>query len=155
RRGPSRSNRTWKIGTQPIVENRVASREPLAHNARPRRRRGARVSKARDLAHGLAYLSPNLIGFLVFTFLPVLAIFVVAFTTGDYTSGFDAEGRFRIDAEWCGLDHFRTMLGDGELWQSLWNTAFLMLSIPIQMACALGLAILLNQKVPGRVLYRT
>lgn len=113
------------------------------------------MSKARDLAHGLAYLSPNLIGFLVFTFFPVLAIFVVAFTTGDYTSGFDAEGRFRIDAEWCGLEHFRAMLGDGELWQSLWNTAFLMLSIPIQMACALGLAILLNQKIPGRVVYRT
>ncbi len=113
------------------------------------------MSKARDLAHGLAYLSPNLIGFLVFTFFPVLAVFVVAFTTGDYTSGFDANGEFRIDAEWCGLDNFRTMLGDGELWQSLWNTAFLMLSIPIQMACALGLAILLNQKVPGRVVYRT
>src|SRR5690606_31105250 len=31
----------------------------------------------------------------------------------------------------------------------------LMLSIPIQMAFALGLAILLDQKIPGRVLYRT
>ncbi len=112
-------------------------------------------SPARNLAHGLAYLAPNMAGFLVFTFLPVLAIFVVAFTSGDYTSGFDAQGAFQIDAHWVGLSHFGALLRDDEFWQSLWNTAFLMLSIPIQMALALGLALLLNQKIPGRVVYRT
>lgn len=112
-------------------------------------------SAAGDLAHGLAYLAPNLGGFLVFTFLPVLAVFVVAFTTGDYTSGIGPDGSFYVDAAWCGLDNFRAMASDGEVWRSLWNTGVLMLAIPLQMALALGLALLLNQKVPGRVIYRT
>ena len=113
-------------------------------------------SSLRDFGRGMAYLSPNLGGFLLFTFLPVLAIFVVAFTTGDYTSGIDPEsGEFAIDAQWAGIDHFVRMAGDREFWQSLWNTFVLMLSIPIQMALALGLALLLDRKLPAKALYRT
>jgi len=58
----------------------------------------------------MAYLSPNLFGFLLFTALPVLAVFLVAFTTGEYTSRIDPEtGEVSIDAEWCGLQHFERM----------------------------------------------
>ena len=109
-----------------------------------------------NLLRGLAYLAPNFGGFLLFTFLPVLAIFLVAFTTGDYTSGFNPEtGVFEIDARWCGLEHFRTLLFDQEFWDSLYNTFVLMLAIPLSMALSLGLAMLLNVKVPGQVVYRT
>jgi multiple sugar transport system permease protein len=115
------------------------------------------------LARGWAYLTPNFFGFLVFTAIPVLAIFVVAFTKGDYTSTFDAvTGALTVDAEWCGLEHFRTMATDTRFWQSpvqgysaLWNTFVLMGSIPIQMGLALLLAIGINAKIPGRVAYRT
>jgi len=110
----------------------------------------------RRLLLGLAYLTPNFIGFFVFTFLPVAAIFVVAFTKGDYTSQIDpVTDHFTIDDVFCGLDHFRTLAGDARFASSLWNTFVLMLSIPIQMAIALGIAILLNQKIPGRVVYRS
>jgi len=113
-------------------------------------------TRLHDLARGLVYLAPNLFGFLVFTFLPVIAIFVVAFASGDFTSGLDPQtGELRLDAAWCGLKWFEVMLHDREFWQSLWNTAVLMLSIPIQMACSLGLALLINHKIPGRVAYRT
>jgi multiple sugar transport system permease protein len=120
-------------------------------------------SAGRDLARGLAYLSPNLGGFLLFTFLPVVAIFLVAFTSGHYTSGIDPEtGAWALDAEWVGLDHFRALAADERFWQSplkgpsaLWNTAVLMLSIPMQMALALGLALLLNAKIPARTVYRS
>ncbi|MBL4850362.1 MAG: sugar ABC transporter permease [Planctomycetes bacterium] len=109
-----------------------------------------------DLGRGLAFLAPNFVGFLLFTLVPVVAIFVVAFTTGSYASGVDpVSGSFWIDARFCGLDHFRTMLGDGAFWQSLGNTFVFLLAVPFSMAASLGLALLLNQKIPGRVVYRT
>lgn len=110
----------------------------------------------RNLGRGLLYLSPNLGGFLVFTALPVLAIFVVAFTKGDYATDLDPQtGAVSIRASWCGLENFRALVGDGEFWRSLANTAFFMLAIPITMALSLGLALLINQKVRGQVVYRT
>jgi ABC-type sugar transport system permease subunit len=110
----------------------------------------------RNLLRAVPYLLPNLLGFAVFTAVPVLAIFVVAFTTGEYTSSVDpATGNMVIDAQWHGLGHFQTLLRDAEFWSSLWNTSVLMLAIPIQMALALGLAILINQKIPGKTIYRT
>ena len=109
----------------------------------------------RNLLRGLAFLAPNLGGFLVFTALPVLAVFVVAFTRGEYTSHVDAAGRLHIDAQFVGLENFRQLVGDREFWGSLWNTVVLMLAIPATMALSLGLALLLNQRVPGRVVFRT
>lgn len=113
-------------------------------------------SSARDLGRGLLYLSPNLLGFLVFTALPVLAVFAVAFTSGSYASSIDpATGAARVDAHFVGLQNFRDMAGDAELWRSLWNTVVLMLAIPLQMALSLGLAMLLNRPGTGRVVLRT
>lgn len=113
-------------------------------------------SSARDLGRGLLYLSPNLFGFLVFTALPVLAVFVVAFTSGSYASEIDpATGAAHLDARFVGLDNFRAMAGDAELWRSLWNTVVLMLAIPLQMGLSLGLAMLLNRPGTSRVVLRT
>jgi multiple sugar transport system permease protein len=110
----------------------------------------------RDLGRGLLYLSPNLFGFLLFTALPVLAVFVVAFTQGAYTSSLDpATGAVSIDARFVGLDNFRAMAGDEELWRSLGNTVLLMLAIPVQMALSLGLAMLLNRPGTSRTVLRT
>lgn len=112
-------------------------------------------SPLRNLLRGLAFLAPNLGGFLVFTALPVLAVFAVAFTRGEYTSQVDPSGALHIDAHFVGLANFRDLLGDAEFWRSLWNTLFLMLAIPATMALSLGLALLLNHRVPGQVAFRT
>ncbi|MDF1664913.1 MAG: hypothetical protein P1V97_24340, partial [Planctomycetota bacterium] len=44
---------------------------------------------------------------------------------------------------------------DSKFWFYLYNTAFFMIGIPLGMACSLGLAVLLNQKIKGRMIYRT
>jgi multiple sugar transport system permease protein len=44
---------------------------------------------------------------------------------------------------------------DPKFWFYLYNTLFFMIGIPIGMACSLFLAVLLNQKIKRRVLYRT
>ena len=110
---------------------------------------------ARDLVRGLCYLGPNLGGFLVFTALPVLAVFGVAFTEGTYAPVRDGGGLLGLDARFVGLANFTHMLGDGDLARCLWNTAFLMLSIPLGMACSLGLALLLHRGAHAKVVLRT
>lgn len=134
----------------------MAALTALVAKLKPKSRPGSKSRELGDFGLGMAFLAPNFIGFLLFTLIPVLAIFVVAFTTGSYASGVDpVTGSFWIDARFCGLDHFRTMLGDGHFWQSLGNTFVFLLAVPFSMAASLGLALLLNQKIPGRVVYRT
>jgi len=65
-----------------------------------------------------------------------------------------------------GLRNFVDLLGissdeagwycnDPRFWKFLGNTFFLMMNIPICMAASLFLAIVLNQKIKGRVIFRT
>ena len=113
-------------------------------------------SPARNLLRGLAFLAPNLTGFLVFTALPVLAVFLGSFFQGEFTWLVDpTTGKGGFDARFVGLDNFAALLRDEEFWRSLWNTLFLMLAVPLTMALSLGLALLLHQRVPGRVVFRT
>lgn len=44
---------------------------------------------------------------------------------------------------------------DPKFWFTLYNTLIFMLGIPLGMGCSLGLALLLNRKIGGRVIYRT
>lgn len=57
-----------------------------------------------------------------------------------------------------GLDNWERMytefINQGIFWEVFWNTIILFLTIPAGIALALGLAVLLNQKFPGRDLYR-
>lgn len=101
------------------------------------------------------FLLPNIIGFLVFTAWPVVASALLSFTSWDLLS----------PPQWVGLDNFVELLGfskgpvgweanDPYFWKYLWNTLFLLLNLPLTIMGALGLAILLNQKLAGRYFYR-
>ena len=106
------------------------------------------MSKLRKLLVGLAFLSPNLVGFLVFMFLPVIASLVLSFTT------FDLVNLPKL----TGLGNFRDLLvGDQseQFYQAARNTAFLMLGIPVSILGSLFLAMVLNQKFRGMVFFRT
>jgi len=149
------------------------------------------------------FLMPSLLGFLAFTFLPILFSLVLAFCAWDL---------FR-PPRWVGLDNFSQLLGfvwressaldpvlsigviiaaslvavislvllrgwlriaavlalsiaivffalqfvepvNGRFWYFIGNTFYLLLGLPISMACSLGLAVLLNQAIAGRNLFR-
>lgn len=103
-----------------------------------------------------AFLTPNLLGFMVFTFLPVLAALGLSLYRWDL---FHAPS-------FVGLRNFVELLGwyqeDGQIhandpgfWKYLGNTLFLMMGIPVNMAAALFIALVLNQKIRGRVFFRT
>lgn len=113
----------------------------------------------------LPFLLPNLLGFLVFTFLPILACFALSLTSYDLAPISSlAELRERVD--YVGLANFSRLLGwhqeagrvvanDAEFWRYLGNTLYLMLGIPLGIAGSLLLALLLNQRLRGITLFRT
>ncbi|MEZ0227800.1 MAG: carbohydrate ABC transporter permease [Planctomycetota bacterium] len=180
--------------------------------------------RARDVVRGYAYLAPNFLGFLVFTAIPVIAVAVMAFYKGSFTTRLGSSG-LEVDAQRCGLENFERLAADlrpgapvdkvhlatlvvasaifgavwwvrkrwgegagtyeraasavvlillglaiavgffgafgdaaqkgGELLRASWNTLVLLLAVPLGMAGSLGLALLINRKIHGRVVFRT
>ncbi len=104
------------------------------------------MPKARPLLTGLLFVSPWLLGFLIFTVFPVIASLYLSFT--DY--------RVLSPPRWVGLANYKSLLGDTDyFWPSLANTAFLFLELPLSLVLGLALALLLNQKLRGIMVYRT
>jgi multiple sugar transport system permease protein/alpha-1,4-digalacturonate transport system permease protein len=112
-----------------------------------RRRRRRRLRPAwRNTLTGWSFILPNLLGFSVFTLIPVLALFYYAFTDWNI---------FGV-AEWVGVDNFTRLLGDDSFFTALSNTLYYTaLHIPLTMGAALGLALLLNRKLRGVAFFRT
>jgi len=97
------------------------------------------------LALGLAFVSPWLIGFLVFLAYPIYYSLKLSFTR--YT-GFGTPISI-------GFDNYRRMWGDDVFWQSLVNTLYYTgLTIPLGMVVAMLLAVAMNQDVPEIPIYR-
>jgi multiple sugar transport system permease protein len=104
----------------------------------------------------LPFLAPNLLGFLVFTLFPVAGGLLLSLFHWDI---FHAP-------QFVGHENFVELLGfhreegalranDPQFWQYLGNTLFLMLQIPLGMAGSLLIAMILNQRIRGRHLFRT
>lgn len=95
---------------------------------------------------GLLFVSPWLIGFLAFTLYPFGASLYYSFTD------FSGVGT----PHFVGLNNYRNLLSDHLLVTALWNTVFYtVLEVPLSVAVALLLALLLNMRVKGQSVYRT
>ncbi len=92
------------------------------------------------------FISPWIIGFIVFTIGPVLASLFLSFTR--YNPG--------NPVEWVGLMQYQILTKDRVFWKSLQVTAYYtVLSVPLGIIASLGLAVLLNQDVPFLSGFRT
>ncbi|MFC6088035.1 carbohydrate ABC transporter permease [Saccharothrix lopnurensis] len=104
-----------------------------------RRRRG----------QGVAYLflSPWIVGAVLLTIGPMAASLYLSFTDYDL---FD-------DPDWVGVDNYVTMFtGDERFWHAAWTTTeYVLLSVPLKLALALAVALLLNRPRRGVGLYRS
>lgn len=108
---------------------------------------GERFSRQtkRDLV-AYSFIAPNFIGFAVFTLGPVLFAFILAFLKWDGNNAM----------EFVGLGNFAEMFGNQRFLASLKNTiVYCVATVPLTMVVALGLAVLLNQKIKGRNFFRT
>ena len=102
--------------------------------------------RSRELAFIWTLLIPALLVYLFYRVIPLLWNVVLSFS-------FWAPGQ---PMEFAGLYHYEEMaIYDGGFWTALKNTAIFMLATPIAIALALGLALLVDQKIRGRSLYRT
>ena len=111
-----------------------------------RSRTGRRAARLRENLTGWGFIGPNLVLLAVFLFLPIG--FAVALSFQE-SNGFGA-------GEWVGLDNYARMLTDPVFWQSFGNTVlFTVVTVPIDMAAGLGLAVLLNSVLPARGVWRT
>jgi multiple sugar transport system permease protein len=111
--------------------------------ARPARRDRPRRVEAR---WAFAFLAPDLIGFLAFTLIPVVASLALSFVGWNLIR----------PPRWVGLQNYATAFGDPLFWKVAFNTTYYTLgSVPTGVALSLGLAVLLNQKLRGVVLLRT
>lgn len=95
----------------------------------------------------MCFLLPNFLGFMVFTFGPVLFSFVVAFSNWNLMH--------TVPFQWVGFGNFIKLFHEPDFWVYTINTAYLMLGIPAAIAASLFLAVLLSQKLRGIVVYRT
>ncbi|MET8040565.1 sugar ABC transporter permease [Micromonospora sp. NPDC005215] len=101
---------------------------------------------SRNTVAGWSFILPNFIGFAVLTLLPVVVLFYVAFTSWNV---------FGV-ADWTGTANFRRMWDDSSFWTALRNTVYYaVFHIPLTLAAALGLALLLNRKLRGVRFFRT
>lgn len=96
--------------------------------------------KRREATWGLIFISPWLIGFLLFYLAPMIISLV--FSTYEFTLSAPEDARF------VGLDNWKRMLfEDADTWDSLKVTfVFAAISLPLGMFSALMLAVLLNSK---------
>lgn len=100
----------------------------------------------RDLAHGLAFLAPNILGFLVFALIPLGFSLAMAFTNWDLK----LHNMFKDEAiRFVGLDNFVRLLTRDNFWRFLGNTLFIMMSIPFSVAGSLLLALMLTRDLRG------
>ena len=88
---------------------------------------------------GYAFISPWLVGFLAFTVIPIVVSIYCSFTDYDILKA----------PVWSGLENFRTMMKDALFWKSLKVTfTYAFFSVPLRLASALCIAMLLSRKAP-------
>ena len=92
------------------------------------------------------FLTPNLLVFTTFLFIPIGAAIFISFQRRGILD----------DGQWVGLQNYVTMAHDPLFWQSLAHTvAFTVGTVPTSMLLGLLLAVMLNRRLPGRTLLRS
>jgi multiple sugar transport system permease protein len=106
------------------------------------------MSPAADRSKYLALavlLLPSLAGMVVFLMAPVLSSLVLSFSQWDLIG----------EIHWVGIDNYLTALADPAVLGALRNTlTFILGYLPSVVLIALGLALLLNRRIRGRVVFR-
>jgi len=101
----------------------------------------------REAIEGYLYISPWILGFLIFTLIPFGASFLLSFT--DYA--------IATPPRWAGLSNFRRAFFDDKLFWTSWKLTLTYVAsfVPLSLSGSLLLAVLLNQPIHGNTIYRT
>ncbi len=101
--------------------------------------------KKRDLV-AYSFIAPNFIGFAVFTLIPIVFAFALAFMKWDGSN----------EITFAGISNFLRLTDDTFFLAALKNTIIYVIgTVPLTMIASLALAIVLNQKIRARGFFRT
>ena len=119
----------------------------MAVQAQSKQYRKAWMNNARrEEIHGWLFAMPWIIGFLLFTLVPMIYSLYTSFTQYNIIKS----------PEWIGLENYIDISKDRFFWKSLENTFWMVLvKTPLVMISAIGLAMLLNFKILGAKFFRS
>ncbi len=108
--------------------------------------KGAKRSR-NEFLWGWLFILPTVIGLLILNIIPIFqTIYQSFFKTGAF-------GKGNI---FVGLDNYKKMIADDNIWQALINTfKYTIVEVPLSIAIAIVLAVFLNRKIRGRTVFRT
>ena len=130
------------MATLDDAANRQSDTPPAEPKA-TRQQQRSRLRRQNVVAH--VFMTPWLLGFLLVTSVPLFASLYLAFT--DYN--------ILYSPEFTGLENFRLMFDDYRFWDSVGVTLrYVLVSVPLQLAFALLLAVTLNRGLRGLPFYR-
>ena len=116
----------------------AVKRSPVSQAVRIRRRNT-------NLA-GYTFILPWLIGLIMFTSVPMLYSLYLSFTKYDVLGA----------PQWIGVNNYVNMVQDDTFWKALGVTfKYVFLLVPLRLASALGVALVLTQNHKAISLYRT
>jgi len=118
----------------------------ISKETRPSRRRRVSPLQKKETLAAFLFISPWIIGFLVFTLGPMIASFYLSLTQYNVIKA----------PIFIGLDNYKEMFKDPKIPQSLFNSFYYaVLYVPLSTMLALGLAVLLNGLKKGVGFFRT
>ena len=113
---------------------------------RPRGKRILGIMARREERVAYLFLSPWLIGLVVFIIGPVIASLLISMT----------DWNLLTPPKWVGLKNYEKMFSDRDFYNSLRVTfRFVAMSLPVYTVVSLSLALLLNQRIRGMYVFRT
>ncbi|GLV54185.1 spermidine/putrescine ABC transporter permease [Dictyobacter sp. S3.2.2.5] len=119
------------------ISEQASGQQPTRSQRMRRKRQRSRRERREELI-GYLFASPIIIGIITLAAYPFLASFYYSFT--DYN--------IIQPPYWTGLQNYHDLFADPLFWLSLKNTLiYSAVVIPLNLICALGLAVLLKQKL--------
>lgn len=110
------------------------------------RNKGMSARERKRALVAYSFIAPNFIGFAIFTLGPIILAFIMAFTEWDGSN----------PMKFIGIGNFSSLFANDRFIAALKNTIiYSLFTVPLTLVAALGLAILLNQKIKGRTFFRT
>lgn len=111
-------------------------------NAKPK----SSTYKKKMTLYGILFALPWILGILLFSAYPLLMSIYYSFTTYSILD----------HGEWVGFGNYKELMGDTTFRISIYNTLYYtLISVPLNIAVGVGLALLLNTKIRGQGVYRT
>ncbi|MCC6458783.1 MAG: sugar ABC transporter permease [Caldilineaceae bacterium] len=109
------------------------------------KRKGSRLQR-QETRNFYLFISPWLLGFLVFVLFPIVFSLYLSFTQYNIVT----------PPRWTGGVNYAELVQDPLFWKSLRNTVvYTLLHLPLALILALGLAMMVNRPLPGMALFRS